>query len=200
MQALKDPSFSREEIHILYEQEHSSLLKEAILGNKSRAIKGDDKQMILVNAQYWYDLIFKLLRSQLFSTLSEDSMSKLFPKTIKDKLDSDSREDIDDGVLCVIYSLPTPAVMILFRVVERELRRYVKTITGRPLNRWDDNVEELKNSKIADKSITKEFAWLKEKRNEAEHPDKRYTQDEAEGILHHVSDLMKAIYTKKESI
>ena len=196
--ALEEPSFNRESGTLMREYESAKSIKETILGRGARAIEGDIKKSIVAKAQYWYDLVYKLLGNCLFSTLSEDSELKLFPKVITNKTDSESRDDIQDGIWCAIYSLPTPAAMILFRVAERELRGYVKKITGKPANGWTDNVKKLKESEIADRSITKEFDWLKEKRNEAEHPDKRYAQEEAEEILHRISGLMKAIYTKTE--
>ncbi len=196
--ALKEPSFSKEEPLILWELGSARTFKDTILRPSTKVIKGDDKKVILEKALYWYKLVINLFGNCLFSTLSEDSVLKMFPKAMTEEIDLESREDIQDGIWCVIYSLPTPAAMILFRVAERELRRYVKKITGESINGWTGNVKKLAESNIADRSITKEFDWLKEKRNEAQHPDKRYTQDEAEEILHRLSGLLKAIYGKKE--
>lgn len=84
--------------------------------------------------------------------------------------------------------------MILFRAIENELGKYVRGVEVKPAHRWSDNVEKLKRSEVANKSVVKEFDWLRDKRNDAEYPDKRYTQEEAEVILHHISGLVKAIY------
>ncbi len=197
-EAWEEPSFSKEVGRILWELGSARTFKNDILKQGTTVIKGKDKESILEKAQYWYELIYNLFGNCLFSTLSGDSVQKLFPKAIMNKVDQESKEDIQDGIWCVVFSLPTPAAMVLFRAAERELRKYVSKVGDTPATSWYDNVKKLKNSSIANKSITKEFDWLKEKRNEAEHPDKRYTQDEAEGILHHLSGLLKDIYIKNE--
>lgn len=197
--ATEEPSFSTKKKTLLSEYEEAKSIKEKISRFRTDLITGKNKKYILKKAKKWYDLISGLIGNHLFSTLSEDSVLKLFPQEIKDKMDSDSRDDIDDGVWCVIYSLPTPATMILFRVVERELRRYVGETSGKPANGWNENMKKLKESDKADESITTDFGWLKGKRNKAAHPDKRYTQEEAEEILHRISGLMIAIYSEKES-
>ncbi len=197
-EVLKEPSFSREHGPLMFEYGVAKSRREMLSGNSLNVIKGDEKQDIMERAQRWYNLIYKQLGSRLFSTLSEDSVTKLFPRGLTNKIDSETIDDIQDGIWCLIYSLPTPGAMILFRVAERELRKYVRLVAGEPVNGWTDNVRKLEQSERADRSITKEFDWLKEKRNAAEHPDKRYTQEEAEEILHRISGLVKAIYARKE--
>ena len=199
--ALKEPSFSKEVGTISWELGSATTFKNDILKQGKTVIKGKNKEIILEKVQYWYELVYNLFGNCLFSTLSGDSVQKLFPKAIVDEVDQESKEDIQDGIWCVVFSLPTPAAMALFRAAERELRKYVSKVGDTPATSWYDNVKKLENlekSKITNKSIRKEFDWLKEKRNEAEHPDKRYTQDEAEGILHHLSGLLKDIYSKNE--
>ena len=196
--ALNEPSFTKEEHRILWELGSARSFKNSILKKRDSVIKGDDKRDLLIKAEYWYNLVQNLFGKCLFSTLSEDSIAKLFPKELTDQIGDNSSNDLRDAEWCLIYSLPTPAAMILFRTAEGELRKYVQKVAGEPCNIWYKDLKKLEQSDKADRSIKKEFDWLKDKRNEAEHPDKIYTQDEAEEILHRLSGLLKSIYRKEK--
>ena len=193
-EALKEPSFTKETSTILWEIGSAKAIKNDLIKKGKDVIKGDDKKVILGKAYSWYNLVQNLFGNCLFSTLSEDAVQKLFPSEIGNQIGKESEDGIQDGIWCLIYSLPTPAAMIFFRVAEKELRNYVSKIGDEPCYQWYKNLEKLKNNITANKSIVKDFDWLKDKRNEAEHPDKRYTQEEAEEILHRLSGLLKSIY------
>ena len=192
--ASEEPSFSDQKDLLMWESRSARSFLQTLFGNGQTVVKGEDKQEVMKKAQHWYDRIYKLIVNNRFSTLSRDSVEKLFPKNLMDKIDGETLDDIQDSIWCLTYSLPTPAAMILYRVAESELRKYAKRVTGESKDRWDENVSRLMESKKSDKSIVKEFDWLRIKRNEAEHPDKRYKQEEAEEILHRLSGLVKAIY------
>ena len=195
-EAQEEPSFSKERDTILSELELAKKFKSQILKSNIRIINGTNKGKLLSKAQDWYNFIEKLFGVCLFSTLSEDSVLKLFPEELTNQIGDKSSNDIRDAVWCLVYSLPTPAAMLLFRTAEGELRKYVKKVAGEPCDKWYKNLEKLEKSDKANRSIKKEFDWLKDKRNEVEHPDKRYTQDEAEEILHRLSGLLKSIYNE----
>lgn len=194
--ALKEPSFTKENNKIFREIESALNFKDTVLKKSDLVIKGNEKRVVLEKAKYWYDLVQNLFGNCLFSTLSEDSVSKLFPEELTDQIGDKNSNDIRDAVWCLVYSLPTPAAMLLFRTAEGELRKYVKKVAGKPCDKWNDNLKKLEESGKANRSIKKDFDWLKDKRNEVEHPDKRYTQDEAEEILHRLSGLLKSIYNE----
>lgn len=193
-EAQEEPSFNKERDTILSELELAKKFKSQILSQ--RIINGTTKGKVLSKAQDWYNFIEKLFGVCLFSTLSEDSVLKLFPEELTNQIGDKSSNDIRDAVWCLVYSLPTPAAMLLFRTAEGELRKYVKKVAGKPCDKWNDNLKKLEESAKANRSIKKDFDWLKDKRNEVEHPDKRYTQDEAEEILHRLSGLLKSIYNE----
>ena len=193
--ALDEPSFSRESVSIMWEYGSAKSFKETISGKGTRVIRGDEKQLIMEKAQYWYDLIYKQLGNRLFSTLSEDSVTKLFPSEITDKMDPEARDDIQDGIWCLLYSLPTPAAMVLFRTAERESRKYYTRITGvQPPKYWYDLIEDMRKNKSAPQSILSYMDFIRTKRNEAEHPERRYTQEQSEGIMQQLSFLLKEVY------
>lgn len=194
--ALKEPSFTKETATILWEIGSAKAIKNDLIKKGKDVIKGNDKKVILGKAYSWYNLVQNLFGNCLFSTLSEDAAQKLFPSEIGNQIGKESEDGIQDGISCLIYSLPTPAAMIFFRVAEKELRNYVSKIGDEPCYQWYKNLEKLQNNITANKSIVKDFDWLKDKRNEAEHPDKRYTQEEAEEILHRLSGLLMSIYKK----
>jgi hypothetical protein len=58
---------------------------------------------------------------------------------------------------------------------------------------WAEIIDELhKNSKVK-KSFIGYLDYIRDRRNEAQHPDKRFSQEEGEQILLHVKSLMEAI-------
>jgi ribosomal protein S17E len=85
--------------------------------------------------------------------------------------------------------------MISLRAAESIVRKYYKKITGNdPINKnWGDILKELEESKKVKSSILGYLKYLKEKRNEAQHPDKRFTQEESEQLLIKIKDLLEEL-------
>jgi|GEM_PF-886575 len=129
-----------------------------------------------------------------------EELRKYFEKSNIDKL---TKQDLNDALDCILHLLPTPAAMISLRVAESIVRRYYKKITGNdPINKnWDDSIhknwggilKELEESKKVKSSILGYLKYLKEKRNEAQHPDKRFTQEESEELLIKIKGLIEEL-------
>ena len=197
----KDPSFSSEKTAI-------DRCRTEVQGFKSYfengppseipyyVIKNKVKKEFIAKLKKWRDLVYELESTHLFSTLSTDSPSKLFPAEIVTKCGLKDFEDILDGAWCIVYGYPTPAAMILFRAAERETRKYYERVTGKPFSKgnWSDLIEDMKKNKTAPNDIISYLDFIRLKRNEAEHPDKRYNQEEAEAVLQHLSSMLKEIY------
>jgi hypothetical protein len=195
----KDPSFSRKRT-LLDEykaegQEFKSYLKNGPYKTANYVIKGKEKDEFIAKLKNWSELLHELESSHLFSMLSEDSPFKLFPPEIVSNCGLRDFKDILDGAWCIVYGYSTPAAMILFRAAERESRKYYVKVTGKSAPaKWYDLIEDMRKNKSAPSTVTSYMDFIRSKRNEAEHPDKRYTQEESEGILQHLSSLLKEIY------
>jgi hypothetical protein len=99
--------------------------------------------------------------------------------------------DLSDSLLCALYSLPTPSVMLSLRAVEGMLRYAHNKLSNKPLSKegWDQLQNEI-SSELKDRGIPLEeldgyLSYIRTKRNEAEHPNKRFTQKDAEDMLIH---------------
>ena len=195
-----DPSFSRKKFEI--EQCKNELIKiksqfvSLNSGGPNQVITGKEKNNFITKLEEWTELLHELESNYLFSTLSEDSLSKLFSDQLVSKCGEKDFEDIWDGAWCIIYGYPTPAAMILFRAAERESRKYYTRITGNSdtEKKWYSLIEDMKKISEVPAPLLGYMDFIRSKRNEAEHPDKRYTQEESEGILQHLSSLLKEIY------
>lgn len=129
---------------------------------------------------------------------------KFFEKETWVRLSDTAREDLDDAAKCLLCKLPTPAAMISLRAVEDVLRRYYKYKTKQNYDRkrWSDILNELlsKNKEGVHKyKVNKELLLLLDyireaERNAAEHPDKRFEQEEAERMFSEVVKTIIEIY------
>lgn len=195
----KEPSFSKRYYEISNAISEAESIRRMIQNQISigtDVIKGQEKRSLLDKLETWYNLMIDLVQHHIFSTLSEDSLEKLFPESITNKLKEPELKDLLESATCVVYGLPTPAAVTLFRIAENESRKYFKFVTGNnPPDRWYDLIEELKITKSTSNSLVSYMDFIRNKRNDAVHPGKRYSQDEAESILQQLSFLMKEIYS-----
>jgi len=131
--------------------------------------------------------------------IKEEAIEQIREYFKKSNIDELTKQDINDALDCILHLLPTPAAMISLRVAENIVRKYYKKITGNdPTNKnWGEILKELEESKKVKSSILGYLKYLKEKRNEVQHPDKRFTQEESEGLLLKIKDLLEEL--SKES-
>lgn len=196
----KDPSFSRKKFDINQCKNELIKIKSQFVSLNSKGlnqvITGKEKNNFITNLEKWTRLLHELESNYLFSTLSEDSLSKLFSDQLVSKCGMEDFEDIKDGAWCIIYGYPTPAAMILFRAAERESRKYYTRITGdsHTNKNWNTLIEDMKKMEKVPAPLLGYMDFIRSKRNEASHPDKRYTQEEAESVLQHLSSMLIEIY------
>jgi ribosomal protein S17E len=127
--------------------------------------------------------------------IKEESVEEILPENLLTNLDEITRGDLYDALKCILHLLPTPAVMISMRVAENLVRRYYTKITGNTAmgNSWREILNELEQSKKVKPSILGYLRYLKDKRNEAEHPGKRFAQEESERIFIHIKELLEEL-------
>lgn len=124
---------------------------------------------------------------------------QLITTTLTKKLDKSSKEDLKEGIKAMNLGLTTAAYMLFFRVAENQVKTYYTKITGtKPIgekSNWGNMLHVLLNKyrSTINKNLTNLLYYLKDKRNEAQHPGKRFKQNDCEKILHYLSDLIKEI-------
>jgi len=165
----------------------------------SQPIEYNDALELSDYSKYWIDIIINEFNMQGTTLIKEEAIEQIREYFKKSNIDELTKQDINDALDCILHLLPTPAAMISLRVAENIVRKYYKKITGNdPTNKnWGEILKELEESKKVKSSILGYLKYLKEKRNEVQHPDKRFTQEESEGLLLKIKDLLEEL--SKES-
>jgi hypothetical protein len=154
-----------------------------------------DAENLAKDCQNWLSSILGIYSHSGTVLINEDNVESILPYSLTANLDAITQDDLKDGVNTVLHLLPTPAAMILFRVAENTVRKYFAHVTGKePGNiSWANLLKELEQTQQMRKSLLGYLQYLRDKRNEAEHPDKRFTQEESERILLHIKGLLEEV-------
>jgi hypothetical protein len=105
-----------------------------------------------------------------------------------------SRNGLSDATKCLAADAPTASVMVCFRVVEDLVRRYYrfKMHTEAPDN-WREAMIQLTKTYVKGRSLIGHLDYLRDRRNQAEHPDRIFSVEEAERVFMAVVDLIHEI-------
>lgn len=152
----------------------------------------NDAQKMSTDSLKWHESLLHAYSERGTILINEQNFQKVFPVELLSKLDEDIKNDLMDGYLAIIHLLPTPAAMILFRLAENIVRKYYVKITGKPAGKqkWFDLLDELEKSPDVNKSFVGYMHYIRDERNKAEHPEKRFEQEESEKILLRIKDLL----------
>ena len=60
--------------------------------------------------------------------------------------------------------------------------------------KWYSLIEDMKKISEVPVPLLEYMDFIRSKRNEVSHPNERYTQEEAESVLQHLSSMLKEIY------
>jgi hypothetical protein len=155
-------------------------------------LDSSDAKRLADDVSQWRSSILIVYEQEGTVFIKGDSVDSVFSEPILSKLDEMAKKDLWDAITCVLHLLPTPAAMISFRVAENIIRKYYERVTGNSASEkmWSQLLLEMEQQKLLKSSTLGYLRFLKEKRNEAEHPDKRFTQEESERILLNVKDLL----------
>jgi ribosomal protein S17E len=158
-------------------------------------IEKEDAEALLQNVKEWINAIINEYEKRGTVLIKEEKIEQILPESLIADLDETTKEDLYDALKCILHLLPTPAAMISMRVAESLVRRYYTKITGNAgINKsWGEILNELEQSKKVKPSILGYLKYLKYKRNEAEHPAKRFTQEESERIFIHIKELLEEL-------
>lgn len=104
-------------------------------------------------------------------------------------LDKSARLDLEEGLTLLQLGHTTASYMILMRVAESFVIKYHQKITNKipPTNEraWGTLLENLKPIQVSKDDFNfKNILWfLKDRRNEAQHPGKRFTEKDCKKLL-----------------
>lgn len=168
-------------------------------GNKEKPfyLRAEDAKELEKATAKWVDTIIGLFDDEGTSLLKENAISGIFVNDTSIYLDDFAKADLDDGVNTLLHLYPTPAALVMSRAFERMIRNFYKKITGKSPDyaKQDLNamLKELEESGKVNKSLTAYLHRLRTIRNEVTHPDKRYSQEEAERMLLKIKDVIEEI-------
>lgn len=169
-------------------------------------IKQGDSELLISDIERWRTEIASYLESNFYESCQIETAiidkSKLI-SGIESFLEGDSltiisdnaKNDLNDAIKCILFSLPTPAVMITFRASEDVLRLYYENKTQNNSGRkgWNDIIQELLKIEDANKPFVDYLNYIRTERNKAEHPGKTFTQSESETAFMQVIHLIEVI-------
>ena len=159
------------------------------------ALREKDLPKLSNDVERWLDKLYRISEAQYI--LEKQASPLKIPVTLTKGLDKETREDLKDAFQAMDYGLFTAAYMLVFRVAENEIIRLYKKMTKtQPHNLpWGDMLNNMyKEYGIKLPSGIRNIAYyLRDKRNEAQHPGKRFTKDDCAKIRHYLSDLKNEI-------
>lgn len=125
--------------------------------------------------------------------------SSFFAEEIWLKIPEIARSDFSDAAKCLLVKTSTPAAMIALRGTEAIVREYYTFKTGmtgekKPLGTI---IRELRAQPDANTSLLGYIDYLRsQKRNLAQHPDKIFTESEAERVFMEILNAVHDIYSE----
>ncbi len=114
------------------------------------------------------------------------------------KLDKIVSNDLNEAIKCLSYGAPTASVMIGLRAVEGMLKQVHTNLTGDQSRKmWKQLLEgiqeDLKAKGIEDSPLFGYLDYIRGMRNQADHPDRTFTQLDAERVFMHAIDIIKEV-------
>jgi len=130
---------------------------------------------------------------------SKGKRSVIFDSKIWKKLPKIAKSDFSQGAICLLAGAYTPAAMVCLRGMEEVIRDYYRIKIGEPRRKkLFDLIDELKKLPNANKQLLGYLDYIRaEKRNFAQHPNKIFTQKEAESIFTLIVNAVHDLYSKK---
>jgi len=167
-------------------------------------LRSDDAKKLNKDITKWMKKMHVITDSQHITEKNENKQK--IPVILTKDLKKNTKNDLNDAVNCMDYGLYTPAYMLLLRVAEEEVKIFYEKITGTkpPSGRdsaWGNLLNELtvNHKRKFSREITNILFNLLPKRNEAQHPGKRFKKDDCEEIFNYLLVLKKAILKNRSS-
>lgn len=184
-----------------------------------------DIEEVEKKATTWINLLSQELKTQKSIPISDagvlnieslvDSPESLFGPEVWRWLDQKPQSDIEESCRALAVECPTASVMLSLRAVEHCLRRWYEQ-ENRPLERggWGQVLDQLMEKHASEEKrndtvltqlsdlppVLSNLYYLKEKRNEVNHPERSPTTQEARRTLIIVSSTISDIYDETYTV
>lgn len=115
------------------------------------------------------------------------------------------QQDLREAVTSLSYGAPTASAMISLRAVEGMLRQFYAQLVGGEFTRsWGQLIQEI-GPLVKDQGgdagpLLGYLDYLRTIRNQADHPDRSFSDLEGERILNHAIYTIEEIFSLKESL
>ena len=178
---------------------------------KGQKINKKDGKELSDEANRWQDLIYKelcsrpcveykrgALNQKALQLTSEGKPSDIFETKVWKKLPKIAQSDFSDSAKCLLIGAPTPATMVTLRGIEAVIRGYYALKTKKDAKKdLGKIIKDLQKVPEVNQKLIGYIDYIRsEKRNIAQHPDKVFTQREAERIFMEIISATHDIYTE----
>jgi len=173
-----------------------------------KGIDYQDEEQLKSDARVWIELLAKslsarpafeptkpiLLNAESLMQAATDYSNPFFDDAIWRSLAEVARNDFKETTRCFMAAAWTAAAMVALRGAEAVLRQYYEFRTQAKSSRkqWSEIVEELEGAH-ADRTLLGYLDFIRERRNETQHPEKTYNQRESENIFTVVINAVTAM-------
>lgn len=184
-----------------------------------------DLEEVEKKAITWVNLLSQELKNQKSIPISDagvlnieslvESPKSLFGEKVWQWLDQKPQADIEESCRALAVECPTASVMLSLRAVEHCLRRWYEQ-ENQPLDRggWGQVLDQLMEEHASEEKrndtvltqlsdlppVLSNLYYLKEKRNEVNHPERSPTIQEARRTLIIVSSTISDIYDESYTV
>jgi hypothetical protein len=172
------------------------------LGNKNNLQEGDRIHLIEVFEELIEEIINRVEDSEINLNLEPKKSLDVDKRSLK-VLDKSAKLDLEEGLALLQLGHTTAAYMILMRVAESFVLKYYQKITGStpPNNEkaWGTLLEDLKPYQVSkvDFNFKNILYFLKDRRNEAQHPGKRFTEKDCDKLLGYLTEYVDYFVEQK---
>jgi len=169
----------------------------------------EDEQDLKRDAKVWIELLAKsvgtriafeptkpiILNTESLMQAATDYSNPFFDDKVWGALVEVARNDFRETTRCFMAAAWTAAAMTALRGAEAVLRQYyeLKTQAKGGEKPWAEIVEELEKMPDVDKTLLGYLNFIRERRNETQHPEKTYDQRESENIFTVVVNAVTAM-------
>lgn len=137
--------------------------------------------------------------------ISKESLAKglrqFVGNDILNKLSNVAKNDLENAMRCIMHGISTPAAMVSLRASEEVVRAYYKYKTEQEPGKitWKEILDQLLERNDVNRTLIGHLNYIREKRNQAEHPDKIFDQFEAETTFQTVVNAIRDIYSEMQT-
>lgn len=177
---------------------------------KGQKIKKKDGKELSEEAERWGDLVHRelcarpciefqkgALDQRALVLTSKGKRSSIFDRKTWKSLPKIARSDFSDAAKCLLVGASTPAAMSTLRGMEAVIKRYYSAKTKKPAGKkvLGEIINELRKTPKTNMKLLSYMDYIRsEKRNVAQHPNKVFSQREAERIFMEVVSGTHDIY------